>query len=78
MSQIILCVPALLPLAGGMVILFAGLSASAKKRKNPFEDYRKLELYVEGLTVLNSLILAWLILGGGQGEVLCFSAFTEI
>lgn len=61
MNNILLCVPALLPLIGGLVILLA-------IQFGFFSNYRKLAIYVEGLTILNSLILAWLIFGSAEGE----------
>ncbi|MDO5417027.1 MAG: proton-conducting transporter membrane subunit [Lachnospiraceae bacterium] len=62
MSRMLLCVPALLPIIGGVAILFAG-------QRNAVAE-RKLEFWVEGLTVLNSLILGWLIFGAGEGDSL--------
>lgn len=53
----------------------AGSSSSDRRADHPvfqkvriFSDYRKLGIYVEGLTIVNSLILAWLILGTGEGD----------
>ncbi|MBS6196539.1 MAG: proton-conducting membrane transporter [Clostridiales bacterium] len=61
MNNILLCVPSLLPILGGLVILLAIQLGS-------FSNYRKLGIYVEGLTILNSLILGWLIFSAGEGD----------
>lgn len=71
MSQGLLCIPALLPIAGGMLLLLAahfGPVSAGQKRQGKISGEKgkkvrgwQLNLYVEGLTVLNSLVLAWLI-----------------
>ncbi|MDO5408919.1 MAG: proton-conducting transporter membrane subunit [Lachnospiraceae bacterium] len=72
MSRILLCVPALLPLAGGLIILFAAWFGN-------FSNYRKLGIYTEGLTILNSLILAWLIFGKEEsGSFVLFRLFGNL
>lgn len=98
MSQGLLCIPALLPIAGGMLLLLAAhfgpVSAGQKRQgKISVEDFGaessvggtkaetekttgtgkkvrgwRLNLYVEGLTVLNSLVLVWLIFHLGEND----------
>lgn len=60
-------IPALLPIFGGLVLLCVNHFGSAGK------DFGKkkslgLEAYVLGLTLINSLVLAWLILHFGHGQ----------
>lgn len=78
MNRILLCVPALLPIIGGILILLDGRLAVVKKREAWFSSYKKLEMYVESLTVLNSLILAWLILMAGDESFVLFRLFSNL
>lgn len=81
MSQGLLCIPALLPIAGGMILLLAAhfgpVSAGQKRQgKSSGKEFGagkkalgwRLNLYVEGLTVLNSLVLLWLIVHSGENQ----------
>lgn len=58
----LLAVPVLLPLIGGGAILILG------REREERDSYIRLELLVEGLVLLNSLIIAWLIFGWHDGE----------
>lgn len=58
MSRILLCIPVLLPIIGGLILLFAGQKFV----------YKKTEIFVETLTVLNSLIFFFLIYRVGADE----------
>lgn len=79
MNRMLLCLPALLPILGGLVILLAGLRKTSDKQKNLFSDYRKLELYVEGMTILNSLLLGWLMLRFQPGDsMVLFPLFGDL
>ena len=86
MNRILLSVPALLPLFGGMGLLWASLfSPWAKKLREPEGGPEKpaisrlLFCYVEGITLLNSLVLLWLILKAGEGEsVMLFRLYGEL
>lgn len=65
MNKMLLAVPALLPMIGGMALLvmnhYKGRSAG----------YRTLTLFVEGVTLVNSLLIGWLIFHmAGTGEQL--------
>lgn len=64
----LLCVPVLLPLTGGLIILLTGQFSVFGKRRESVLSYRKLVLYVEGVTVLNSLILFGLIFWSEKGD----------
>lgn len=78
MSQGLLCIPALLPIAGGMLLLLAAhfgpvFAGQKRQGKISVENEKKaqgwrLNLYVEGLTVLNSLVLVWLIVHSGEND----------
>ena len=57
MNGILLAVPALLPIVGGTAILASGYEAGDER------TYRHLEIVVEGLVLLNSLLVALLIAG---------------
>lgn len=61
----LLCVPALLPIIGGMALLLG-------HHFRPMEEKKEvpvwLEIYIMTLTLLNSLVLAWLIFRGKSGE----------
>ncbi len=57
MNGILLAVPALLPIVGGTAILASGYGAEDDS------TYRHLEIVVEGLVLLNSLLVALLIAG---------------
>ena len=57
MNGILLAVPALLPIAAGMAILASGYGAEDER------TYRCLEFVVEGLVLLNSLLIAVVIAG---------------
>lgn len=63
----LLCVPALLPIIGGMILLLSRHFWPAKKKKTK-ERKGWLEAYLMGLTLLNSLVLAWLIFHAESGE----------
>lgn len=65
MNQVLLCVPALLPLAGGMGLLCFGLFGRQAER-----DRREKGLfwYAAIITLANSLVLWWLIFRTGEGE----------
>lgn len=66
MSRLLLAVPALLPILGGMALLVMN-----HFRVRGSRGYRRLELFVEGLTAVNSLIIFWLIAHkAGTGEQL--------
>lgn len=66
MNQSLLCVPAILPIAGGMLLLlfhhFGDKSVQVK-----WEE-KHLIFFVEGLTLLNSAVLMWLIFHGKNEE----------
>lgn len=62
MNQILLCVPAILPIAGGMLMLLFH-HFGHESIQNKWEE-KTLIFYVEGLTLLNSTILMWLIFHG--------------
>lgn len=81
MNQMLLAVPALLPLLGGMALLLAGqfgpLAEKIRAAESRMGDgggtagrgivsYRFLECYVEGITIANSLVLLWLIFRGRE------------
>lgn len=80
MNQILLCVPALLPLAGGMALLISGIFGSRRETdsgKDLMEKY--LFWYVAALTLANSLVLWRLILWSGEGESLVlFRLYGEL
>lgn len=71
MNKILLAVPVLLPIVGGMLILAAGIGKRGRDKNgggragngDDADDRRsfKLAVYVEGLVLLNSLIIAWLL-----------------
>lgn len=56
MNKMLLAAPVLLPIAGGMLLLASGLF-----KRGGVGGSRKLALYVEGLVLVNSLIIAWLL-----------------
>ena len=60
-------VPALLPIFGGLVLLCVNHFGSAGKNFGQKKSLG-LEAYVLGLTLVNSLVLAWLILHFGHGQ----------
>lgn len=86
MNAMLLAVPALLPLLGGMVLLltsqFGPLAEKiriAEKRKGTgIISYRFLECYVEGITILNSLVLLWLIFHMGEEQFVLFRLYGEL
>lgn len=79
MNRMLLCAPALIPIIGGLVILLAGQLKTSNKHGNPFSNYRNLEIYVEVLTVLNSLIFAWLIFNSQESDSLVlFKLFGDL
>ncbi|MDO5350670.1 MAG: proton-conducting transporter membrane subunit [Lachnospiraceae bacterium] len=86
MNAMLLAVPALLPLLGGMVLLLtsqfgplADKIRMAEKRKGTgIISYRFLECYVEGITILNSLVLLWLIFHGGEEQFVLFRLYGEL
>ncbi len=61
MSSFLLSFPVLLPVFGGLYLLVYGHFGPVKDGKRPFSDRRKLEWFVELITVMTSLILAWII-----------------
>ena len=64
MSRMLLAVPALLPIVGGVVLLIMN-----HFRGNAVFRYRVLALFVEGITLVNSLVIGWLIVHkAGTGE----------
>lgn len=64
MSRMLLAVPALIPILGGVVLLMLN-----HFRVQGPEGYRRLELFVEGVSAVNSLIIFWLIVHkAGTGE----------
>lgn len=68
MSRMLLAVPALLPLIGGMGILIVNHYGKADQGDDR-RRYRHLELFVEGIVLINSLLIAWLIFQkAGTGE----------
>lgn len=77
MSGMILAVPVLLPLLGGMFLLmFKFRSTGLEEGKG----YRTLMVVVEGITVVNSLVVLWLLLHpqtGGEPLVL-FRLFSGL
>ncbi len=76
MNRIVLSVPALLPLLGGMVLLLASLFGpwAGKIRKA-----RHLSWYVEGITLLNSMVLWGLIaFAGKEDSFVLFRLFGEL
>lgn len=68
MSRLLLAVPAFLPIAGGLALLVSnhyGWWDCGDKDK----QYRRMEWLVEGVVLLNSLFIAWLICSkSGTGE----------
>lgn len=79
MSEMLLCVPALLPILGGLAIILAGQLGSGESRKDPFRSYRNLEVYVEVITLLTSLVLGGLICWAGEGDsFVLFHLFGEL
>lgn len=84
MSRILLALPALLPLGAGMGLLVfnhlisgrirgKALAADGETIELSAGTYRHLELFVEAVTVANSLLVVWLIwqtAGSGQQMVL--------
>ncbi len=95
MNAMILAVPALLPLLGGMALLLAsqfgplaeqagpangrtdgGSKAGGRRRSHPG---LALEIYVEGITVVNSLVLLWLIFHTGEeAHFVLFRLYGEL
>lgn len=64
MNSMLLAVPALLPIAGGMALLVMNHIPTGTEG-----GYRRLELMTGGITLANSLIIAWLIAAkAGTGE----------
>ena len=64
MSRMLLAVPALLPILGGVVLLIMN-----HFKGNAVFRYRGLALFVEGITLVNSLVIGWLIVHkAGTGE----------
>ena len=64
MNTMLLAVPVLLPIAGGIGILAAGFGTRGGQNaagRNHGTDGKRLALYVEGLVLINSLIMAWLL-----------------
>lgn len=76
MNRIVLSVPALLPLLGGMALLLTSLfSPWAEKIRTA----RHLSWYVEGITLLNSVVLWWLIVcAGKEDSFVLFGLFGEL
>lgn len=71
-----LWVPALLPIVGGMILLF--LSHFGPLAKG-WEADRRLEIYVMALTLVNSLVPAWLIAHFGNRErLVLFRLFGDL
>lgn len=67
MNSMVLAVPALLPIGGGILLLAAGnFPVKAGGRTGA---YRRLEFLTGGITLANSLLIAWLIAAkAGTGE----------
>lgn len=65
MNQVLLCVPALLPLAGGMGLLCLGLFG---RRAGRTGGEKALFGYAALITLANSLVLWWLIFRTGEEE----------
>lgn len=77
MSRMILAVPAILPLLSGILLLLFNFRSSKLEEG---AGYRKLTLLVEGITVINSLVILWLLLNpqiGGESLVL-FRLFSGL
>ena len=74
MNGILLAVPALLPIVGGTAILASGYGAGDER------TYRHLEIVVEGLVLLNSLLVALLIAGrsGMDNGVVLFKLYGNL
>lgn len=74
MSRILLAVPALLPIVVGMAVLTLNHLGRAASTDGAAAEpasggYRRLELLVEAVTVINSLFIGWLIWNkAGTGE----------
>lgn len=74
MNKMLLAVPALLPMIGGMALLvmnhYKGRSAG----------YRTLTLFVEGVTLVNSLLIGWLIfhLAGTGEQLVLFRLYGDL
>lgn len=70
----LLCVPALLPIIGGMLLLLGCHFRPVKEEKEPSGRKEekgpsgRLENYIMALTLCNSLVLAWLIFFAKNGE----------
>ncbi len=89
MNEMLLAVPTLLPLAAGMALLLASQFGplSRRIRKQEAENregfgissYGFLKMYVEGVTVLNSLVILWLMLHAGvQDQFVLFRLYGEL
>lgn len=73
MSRILLAVPALLPIAGGIALLVINHFRLRAGRMDGPRSYMHMGIFVEGVTLLSSLAVAWLVThkaGGGESLVL--------
>lgn len=78
MNQILLCVPALLPIAGGMALLLANLFGLFTGKFGK-EKYGLLAVLVEGITVANSLVIFWLLVYSGPDQrFILFRLYGEL
>lgn len=82
MDQIVLSVPALLPLIGGMTLLLVSQFGPLKKAEGEAGGRSKwdrlLKIYVEGIALAGSLVLLWLVFSAeGEGFVL-FRLYGEL
>ena len=68
MSRMLLAVPALLPILGGVVLLIMN-----HFKGNAVFRYRRLALLVEGITLVNSLVIGWLIVHKAVSRWCCLS-----
>ncbi len=72
MNTMLLAVPVLLPIAGGILILAAGIGKQGGNWK--------LSLYVEGLVLVNSLVIAWLLCHQTEngGKMVLFRLYGDL
>ena len=82
MDQIVLSVPALLPLIGGLALLFVSQFGPLKKAEGAADGRtrrdRLLQLYVEGIALANSLVLLWLVFSASGEGVVLFRLYGEL
>ncbi len=82
MDWILLAVPALLPLIGGMTLLLVSQFDPFKKAEGEAGERsrgdRLLRIYVEGIALANSLVLLWLVFSAKGESVVLFRLYGEL